>query len=149
MVLHTRLPEGLAGVPAEHGELQRVLAQRRDVCMELDEKMLPLETQFANFGPVEGVDLCIALQGQTQQLQMDGATYKYRNAVGQGLSSQDTASDSSAAFGAAEVWGKGAGAWCLTLHQLVLQIETEVQGLILPAEALCKSPRSPDKPQRG
>lgn len=33
----------------------------RDVCMELDEKMLPLETQFANFGPVEGVDLCIAL----------------------------------------------------------------------------------------
>lgn len=33
--------------------------------MELDEKMLPLETQFANFGPVEGIDLCIALQGQT------------------------------------------------------------------------------------
>lgn len=63
----------------------------RDVCMELDEKMLPLETQFANFGPVEGIDLCIALQGQTQPLQLDGATCKYRNAVGQGLSSQDTA----------------------------------------------------------
>lgn len=57
--------------------------------MELDEKMLPLETQFANFGPVEGVDLCIALQGQTQQLQLDGATCKYRNAVGQGPSSQE------------------------------------------------------------
>lgn len=44
--------------------------------MELDEKMLPLETQFANFGPVEGIDLCIALQGQTQPLQLDGATCK-------------------------------------------------------------------------
>lgn len=59
--------------------------------MELDEKMLPLETQFANFGPVEGIDLCIALQGQAQPLQLDGATCKYRNAVGQGLSSQNTA----------------------------------------------------------
>lgn len=59
--------------------------------MELDEKMLPLETQFANFGPVKCVDLCIALQGQTQQLQLAGATCKYRNAVGQSLSSQDTA----------------------------------------------------------
>lgn len=74
----------------------------RDVCMELDEKMLPLETQFANFGPVEGVDLCIALQGQTQQLQLDGATCQYRNAVSQGLSSLDTASDSNAALGAGE-----------------------------------------------
>lgn len=27
MVLHARLPESLAGVPAHHGELQRVLAQ--------------------------------------------------------------------------------------------------------------------------
>lgn len=27
MILHTCLPEGLAGVPAGHGELQRVLAQ--------------------------------------------------------------------------------------------------------------------------
>lgn len=28
MVLHARLPESLAGIPARHGELQRVLAQR-------------------------------------------------------------------------------------------------------------------------
>lgn len=27
MILHARLPESLAGVPAQHGELQRVLAQ--------------------------------------------------------------------------------------------------------------------------
>lgn len=48
--------------------------------MELDEKMLPLETQFANFGPVECVDLCIALQGRTQQLYRDGT--RHRNMTG-------------------------------------------------------------------
>lgn len=58
--------------------------------------------------------------------------------MGQALSSQDTASDSNAALGAAGVSGKGAEVWCLTLHQLVLQVEIEVQGLTLPAEALCK-----------
>lgn len=127
MVLHTRLPESLAGIPARHGELQRVLAQclcgqgqeqgcqgragpdsaacprspelgsclnslqrptYRNVCVELDEKMLPLETQFANFGPVECVDLCIALQGRTQQLYRDGA--RCRNTTGRDLGSQDT-----------------------------------------------------------
>lgn len=50
--------------------------------MKLDEKMLPLETQFANFGPVERVDLCIALQGRTQQLQQDGASEDCRNTMG-------------------------------------------------------------------
>lgn len=95
MVLHTCLPESLAGIPARHSEFQRVLAQSlhgrgqthgaqgaglclaaypskpqhstySNVCMELDEKMLPLEAQFANFGPVERVNLRIALQGRTE-----------------------------------------------------------------------------------
>jgi len=58
--------------------------------MELDEKMLPLETQFANFGPVERVDLCVALQGWTQWLRQDGASQEYGNTMNQDLSSQDT-----------------------------------------------------------
>lgn len=37
--------------------------------MELDQKVLPLEAQLADLGPVEGVDLCIALQGHARQVQ--------------------------------------------------------------------------------
>lgn len=57
--------------------------------MELDEKMLPLETQLANFGPVERVDLCIALEGQTQQLSQDWAIQNSSSMMGQVLSLQD------------------------------------------------------------
>ena len=71
--------------------------------MELDEKMLPLETQFTNFGPVECVDLCIALQGQTQQLKQDGANQNYRSTMGQVLSLQDTARNPDASLTAAGV----------------------------------------------
>lgn len=58
--------------------------------MELDEKMLPLETQLANFGPVECVDLCIALEGQTQQLSQDWAIQNSPSMMGQVLSLRDT-----------------------------------------------------------
>lgn len=40
----------------------------RNVGMEFDQEMLPLEAQFANFGPVEGVNLRIALQRKIDTL---------------------------------------------------------------------------------
>lgn len=59
-----------------------------NVCVELDEKMLPLETQFANFGPVERVNLCIALQGRRQSITWDRASRECRDTAGQELSLQ-------------------------------------------------------------
>lgn len=79
LILCPQLP-----APEPRSCLQR--STYRDVCMELDEKMLPLETQFANFGPVECVDLCVALQGWTWWLQQDGASEDCRNTKGQELS---------------------------------------------------------------
>lgn len=111
--------------------------------------MLPLEAQFANFGPVERVDLCIALQGQTQWLQRDGASEGCGNTMGQELSPQDTGREPNSQC----CQGLGKGCWGLVfdppLHQLVLKVEIEVQGLSLPPEAVCVTPGSQDKPHRG
>lgn len=111
--------------------------------------MLPLEAQFANFGPVERVDLCIALQGWTQRLQWDGASEGCGNTMGQELSPQDTVREPNSQC----CRGLGKGCWGLVfdppLHQLVLKVEIEVQGLSLPPEAVCVTPGSQDKPHRG
>lgn len=91
MILHADLPEDLAAVPARHRELQRVVVSvllqdaEADVSMDrdkmwgqpegisvmwtysrvgsqLDQEPFAFEAEFANLGPVEGVDLCVPLK---------------------------------------------------------------------------------------